>query len=474
MRAISTPAPARQHHRDGRAPQTQRMAAGGFRPREEHRFIIVGAGLTGLSAAARLEELGQRDYLLVEREPCPGGWARTDRSGGFHADRAGHVLYFRNEEMRRRVEALLGGRWIRHTKNCVIDSMGIRTPFPFHANLYGRPPEVIAECLAGLVEASFSRAARGSPTTFFEWIVHTYGPGIARRFMVPYNTKMWTVPPERLAVDWMSSFVPPIDIGRALEGALVKLDSTVGLNAEFYYPEDGISMLAEALASELQGPVQYNTTVTKIAPHEKLIETSDGSIHSFESLISTIPLPRLTTIADELPGSITKAAASLEAMDLVLVDIFTRHPMDEGEHWAYLPDADVLGYRLSALHNFTDRLLPRRLGLYTVEIAHSHHRPLPAGPVQSRVVADLVRLGWLRSDSDVAIVRERRYPCAYAVPLIGSAHAAALIRRCLEAFDILSIGRYGEWKYSNMEDALLDGYAAADRIVAGSAAMVRG
>ena len=65
----------------------------------------------------------------------------------------------------------------------------------------------------------------------------------------------------------------------------------------------------------------------------------------------------------------------------------------------------------------------------------------------------------------MTFVRERRLPCAYAVPLIGSAQRAASVRRSLEALDIHSIGRYGEWKYANMEDALIDGRAAADRLI---------
>jgi hypothetical protein len=92
--------------------------------------------------------------------------------------------------------------------------------------------------------------------------------------------------------------------------------------------------------------------------------------------------------------------------------------------------------------------------------------------LKSRVVADLVRLGWVRSDHDVTFLRERRYPCAYALPLMGGAQAAATTRRSLEAFDIHPVGRFGEWKYSNMEDALVDGRVAVDRLVAGSPAMV--
>ena len=124
--------------------------------------MILGAGLTGLAAAARLEELGESDYLLVEKEDRPGGWATTDWTGAYGADKGVHVLYFRDDEVRGHVEELLGGKWIRHEKRCVVDSGGIRTPFPFHANLHGRPPEVVEECVAGLRIASADQTNIGA------------------------------------------------------------------------------------------------------------------------------------------------------------------------------------------------------------------------------------------------------------------------------------------------------------------------
>ncbi len=449
--------------------QARRTIASRSKAGSEYRFVIIGAGLTGLAAAARLDELGQHDYLLVEAERRPGGWATTDRSGDYGADRATHVLYFRDEAIQRRVERLLEGRWIRHTKNCVIDSMGARTPFPFHANLYGRPAAVVAECLAGIVQASTEERAASSPATFLDWIMRSFGPGVARHFMVPYNTKLWTVGPERMTADWMGDFVPPVDVRRVLEGAASRLDSSVGLNAQFFYPEDGISMLADRLASKLQGTVRFATRVTALSPVRKQIRLSDGATCSFESVISTIPLPRIVEITRDVPAPLAEAVKSLTAMDLVLVDVGTNHPRDDGEHWAYLPDPDVLGFRLGLVHNLTDRLTPMGHGLFTMEIAHAPHRPLPAGSVTSRTVSDLVRLGWIRSEADVTFVRERRLACAYAVPLIGSVQASDRALRFLRDLGIHSVGRFGAWKYSSMEDALQDGQRAADRVATASA-----
>jgi hypothetical protein len=50
---------------------------------------------------------------------------------------------------------------------------------------------------------------------------------------------------------------------------------------------------------------------------------------------------------------------------------------------------------------------------------------------------------------------------------VGSRRSSAAIRRALDALDIHSVGRFGEWKYSNMEDALSDGRGVADELALG-------
>ncbi len=60
------------HARDANAPMT--------------RIVIIGAGLAGLYAAYRLEQLGIRDYALLEARAAPGG--RIASAGRPHADAA--------------------------------------------------------------------------------------------------------------------------------------------------------------------------------------------------------------------------------------------------------------------------------------------------------------------------------------------------------------------------------------------------
>jgi len=55
------------------------------------KFLIVGAGVSGLAFANFLEH---EDYLVIEKENEVGGYCRTIHSKGYVWDYAGHFFHF--------------------------------------------------------------------------------------------------------------------------------------------------------------------------------------------------------------------------------------------------------------------------------------------------------------------------------------------------------------------------------------------
>ena len=435
---------------------------------ERCSVLVVGAGLAGLSAAYHLRQSGLTDIIVIEAEDRPGGWAKTDWTGDWGADRAIHVLYFRDPLMHAWVHELLGGAWHEHVKRSVVNSGGVTTPFPFHANLHGRPPEVVMQCLDGVWDAARARSnGAPPPLTFADWIALAQGAGVAKHFMNPYNTKQWTVPPTEMGWDWMGDFVPEPEPRRILEGALRPATGAIGRNATFHYATRGASDLADALAARA-GPVRPGTALTALRPLERLALLGDGSSVAYDALVSTIPLKSLGALLAPLPEPECAAWRRLESIDLLLADVGFRDPEPGGVHWAYLPDADVLPYRLHVAHELSPHMVPPGHGLYCLEISHSRHRPLPEGDLRERLVGDLVRTGWLRTPGQVVFYRERRFECSYVLPRVGFRRDAQTLSRHASELGIHSVGRYGEWKYCNQEDALLDGKRIAECLASGA------
>ena len=55
------------------------------------KYLIIGAGISGLTAANYLK----KDYLLIEKENEPGGYCRTIHRGDYVWDYAGHFFHFK-------------------------------------------------------------------------------------------------------------------------------------------------------------------------------------------------------------------------------------------------------------------------------------------------------------------------------------------------------------------------------------------
>ena len=64
-------------------------------PAENRKFVIIGAGPTGLSAAYHLDE----ETLLLDKNSIVGGWCRSIEDKGFTFDHAGHIMFSNDAAM---------------------------------------------------------------------------------------------------------------------------------------------------------------------------------------------------------------------------------------------------------------------------------------------------------------------------------------------------------------------------------------
>ena len=220
---------------------------------KKEEIIILGGGLAGLSAAYHLKS----GYALFEKEPDLGGMARSLNKDGYIFDYDGHLLHFRKEYTFNLVSELLNGNLAPHKRNSWIYSKDIFTRYPFQANFYGLPKQIVKDCLIGLIKAKIPlRGERGESEgngNFENWIVKTFGKGVAEHFMLPYNRKFWTVEPKELTCEWLDGFVPVPDLEDTVTGAISDNTKPYGYNSRFWYPvKGGISELAKEFSDRIK------------------------------------------------------------------------------------------------------------------------------------------------------------------------------------------------------------------------------
>ncbi|MBI3813532.1 MAG: FAD-dependent oxidoreductase, partial [Nitrospinae bacterium] len=383
---------------------------------------ILGAGPAGLSAAYHLKG----ESLLIEKEDRVGGLARSKEIDGFVFDYAGHIFFTQDKYAFRLFKRLLGDNINFKNRDAWVYSKNIYTRYPFQANIYGLPKDVIMECIIGLIDATL-RQAQGNgndrrPGHFEDWINATFGEGIARHFMKPYNQKVWAFPLDRMTYEWIADRVMMPDGKEVLEGALIPPHPPLikggrgefGPNSTFAYPlKGGSQAFADSFLPHLKKTeVLLNSEVVAIDVKGKVIKlksivNSQWSMVNreigYEKLISSLPLPQLISLCNKVPKNVTKTAEELEFTSVYCVNLGINHPKITEKTWIYYPEKDIAFQRLFVQSNASPHVTPEGKSSVTAEISYSKYKKVGKEGLIERVIDDLLRIKFIQKASDIVV-----------------------------------------------------------------------
>ena len=418
-------------------------------------ILILGGGLTGLSTAYHLQELGHTDYLLAERENAPGGLCRSIQKNGFTFDYSGHLLHLHTPYGKKLVRTLLKDNLHRVRRSAWINTRGVQVPFPFHAHLYALPKAVREACAKGLLQP----ANITHPHSFKDWCVASFGAGIYEHFFRPYNTKLWGVAPSRLTCEWCGPFVPRPSRREILKSLTGKLQKTWGYNTYFYYPKTGgIGALANALAAQAKN-IRWGMCVTQIDLQAKTARIGGKIIH-FNRLVNTLPLPQFLQL---LRGEtqLKKYARVLKAAPVLVYQLAVKGKGPKFS-WIYCPDPQDIFFRVGQQSAFSPANAPENSRSFYVELPGSLR---PSQTLEKQIWNSLLQKGIITEYDEKLFSFWQKLPTAYALYDFKRARAVQTVLRQLEKYACFCAGRYGKWEYSFMETALLQGRETAQKLV---------
>lgn len=421
-------------------------------------IVIIGAGLAGLSCALQLKKR-KINYLILEKSNSHGGYCDSYVRGGYQFDLAGHFLHFRSTKAKALTFRILDGKLIQRKRNSSILTHGTTVPFPFQAHTGALPTQVNLECLIGYIRALQKEKPRKAGN-FREWILHHFGEGMAKHFFFPYNEKFWKIALDKILVDWTDWSIPRPSIEEVVRGALRIKNEGLGYNPVYFYPASGgINALPNALAKRANN-IRYNAEVVRVDANEKFVELKDGEKIHYDALVNTAPLPYFVEMTEGLGVSLKQCAKRLSwlVIDCVQLGIDDKRifPYD----WSYIPERE---YPFSRVGKYPGAGKGTRL---YVEFTRSCGGRKPSEKQLIRLA--LNGLKGLKILKNEDIVKEAHAITLDPAYVLYDKTRNTFVPKILEALGerhIFSIGRYGAWKYSSMEDAIIEGINTAESLL---------
>jgi protoporphyrinogen oxidase len=420
---------------------------------ERVRHLVIGAGVSGLAFA----DAAKGDVLVVEADAEIGGYCKTITKDGFVWDYSGHFFHFKHADIEAdlvaRMQAFPSGaqRVLKVLKDSRIFWGRDRwIDFPFQKNIHQLPHAEFLECLSDLhFRTGWGRDRNDAPKSFKDMLYARFGRGIAERFLVPYNEKLYATDLSMLDVDAMGRFFPHADVDDIIKNFTAA--DNASYNSTFTYPEGGAIQYVHALAAGVpKDRIALGERVTKIDLRTKVATTSKREI-AFEHVVSSAPFPSLLRTCG-LP--IPERTYSWNQVLVFNLGFDRKGP--PSIHWAYFPQRELSFYRVG----FYDNIFGNdRMSLY-VEIGSPAGAPVDVEGSKARVLADLAKVGIVDGHRLIAehhVVMDPAY-----VHVTRAAQADFADKKALLASrGVHTVGRYGGWTYCSIEDNIVESRALA-------------
>jgi protoporphyrinogen oxidase len=416
---------------------------------EHHRFVVIGAGISGISFAQFVED---DDVLLIEKEDEIGGYCRTVKKDGFVWDYSGHFFHFKEPELEKFLVDRMPDQQIRVVeKQSRILFEDREVDFPFQKNIHQLPQEEFVECLYDLYFKDEEFGSDEPATNFKELLYRKFGRGITDRFLIPYNEKLYACSLDELDVDAMGRFFPWADVDDIIRN--FRRPDNASYNATFTYPEGGAIQYVEAMKKGVSDDkFSLNETVLAVDLDSKTV-TTDRRTVSFDHLISSAPFDRLLDLC-----GVTPPEDMLRYNKVLVFNLGFNKSGKRGIHWMYIPETDYRFYRVGFYSNIFDT---ERLSLY-VEIGFPSDAEIDIDSERGKVLKDLKKAGII-DDHEVASEHNVILDPAYVHITNESTDYVNETRDALATRGVHPIGRYGGWTYCSIEDNMIEARDLAER-----------
>lgn len=384
------------------------------------KYLILGAGPAGLTFANMLLEHGEKDFLVLERNPEAGGLCRSTEVDGSPFDiGGGHFLDVKDPGVTSFMFRFLPeDEWDRYERDSRIDLYGDIIGSPIEANIWQLPEDKQKRYLDA-IECAGCNTGKDMPARFTEWIEWKLGKAIAEDYMLPYNRKMFGEDLDSLGTYWLEK-LPNVSYEETKMSCVnKKAYGTQPGHARFMYPKKyGYGEAFLRMAGALGEKIRYNEKVTSIDYENRIV----NRIYSADNIVVTIPWNSVDKHIG-LPDKLYKNLYDLKYSSIVTE--YDPKMLDTKAHWIYYPDPGKSYHRILVRHNFC----PGSKGYWTETNLARYDEAGAQKKGKSYFVNDY----------------------AYPLNTIGKQEKVKEFLDFTATRNIIGLGRWGQWQHFNSD-----------------------
>jgi protoporphyrinogen oxidase len=447
------------------------------------KFIVLGAGLSGLTCAAALRRQGH-EVQVLEKEGEVGGLARSVRVDGYTFDLGPHFLFGPKVcDLLRREFPRVALNEVPSTKEKMYFH-GKYFNFPFDpknvlVNMDRRQaPGVLCDLI---VKRTFGSNKARACRNVEEWVVQAVGRHIYDYISLGgYIAKLYGLPPTQVSYEWGMQKLK--FLARWREASLVTLalrafseKSNISKRV-IHYPPGGVDHLAVEIFEFLRragGKVHLNTEAVAIEHRADGISVrvranGEGAELRGDFLVSTAPVTHLVgMLVPAVPTAIRNRAKSLRYRILLLLYLFVGKNYVLNDQCLYFTENQFFFRRITEFKHLDEAMAPAGKTSLCIEVtcfdgdevSHKSERE-----VLGIVIKQLDRWGYLK-ESDIEGYRFLRIPFAYPVYELNYDDILRDILTHLRRYEnMVSMGRQGLFFYNAMNSSIMMSHELGEKL----------
>lgn len=404
-------------------------------------IAVIGGGISGISVSNILQEKGV-PIKLFEKESKIGGLVSCDKIDGvtFHKV-GGHVFNTKNQKIKNWFFSKfdLEKEFLSRKRNAKILIDNNFIDYPIENHLYQLPQKTTSKIIN---ELKHQKASIGN--NLGDFLKDSFGKTLFEIYFKPYNEKIWQHDLKDFSMDWLKSKFPMPNAEEIILNNIYRLEERKMAHQSFYYPNIGGSQfIVDRLANKID--VKNNIEIKKIDKTSKgwLIngEFYENVIYTgnIKSLSKTLNLGGVLRIDEShFPShGTTTVLCELEQTDL---------------SWLYLPNPNCKAHRVIFTGNFSNKNNGDYKMTGTIEFSQELSydeikRQCSKIPLFKKILACN-----FRDES-------------YVIQTPKTRDLIKKIKKFLEPKGFYLLGRFAEWEYYNMDNAIEQSHVVADKIL---------